>query len=118
MSPQSNITFTSVFFFLFSTKLWSLVTCAKEKECQHTEHLESLSLANVMLLYVYVFLPFSLPSRPLLVLKFEKWHFNFLQFVILPMENMDLYILFQRLSTNEKWPGVHSLLVGPLVPKA
>lgn len=40
--------------------VWS-VTCAKEKECQHSGHLELSSLADVMLLYVYVFSAFFTP---------------------------------------------------------
>lgn len=61
MSPPSNITSSStpVFILLFFFyPVVESVTCAKEKECEHIGHLELLSLANVMLLYFYDFLPF------------------------------------------------------------
>lgn len=75
MSPSSNITPPTplVFSSLSYGVVW-FVTCAKQKECQHSRHLEYLSLANVLLLYVS--LPFTSSNRPLLVftlnIKVEK----------------------------------------------
>lgn len=54
-----------LFFSSISYLVVWFVTCAKQKECQHSRHLEYLSLANVMLLYVS--LPFTSSNRPLLV---------------------------------------------------
>lgn len=111
MSPRSNITSsTPVFVFLLSAQLSDLPLVLKKRECQYVGHLELLSLANVMLLYVLFFCLFHSLLDHCSSLEYEKWHFNFVWFLLLPQEDVGLYIMFQRLSTHDKWSELRSLL--------